>query len=213
MDHGIDRPQPTRAGRARRAVVATLVASVALVTGVSAAPAAASTVALVDSGPSQNQLDLVFRAARRETNRVTITMGESSVTVTDRARVHTGDPNCTEQSSITVVCQTPIGAVPSNIDRADISLGDRSDTLTVRSTLPGTCRPHLTPSPVVFVSGGPRDHRGRGSARAAKLMGGTGNDTISAGPCDSDILVGGPGNDKLTGGPNDDNLLGGPRHH
>src|SRR5213592_1470769 len=156
MNQAIDGPQPTRARRRRRAVVAILAAFAALAALAArpAAPAAASTVALVDRGANQNELGLIFRAARHEANRVTITMDESSVTVTDRAGVRTSDPdNCTSQSTITVACQTPIEAVPPNLGRADISLGDRTDTLTLRYNLPGTCNAHLTPSPVVFVSG------------------------------------------------------------
>ena len=198
-----------REGNARRAaaaagLVATALAGLALAPG----PASASTVALVDRGPGQNELGLVFRALRGERNRVTVTMDEFAVTIVDRAGVHSSDPSCASSSPTTVVCQTPIDAVPPNLDRADVSLGDRSDTLTLRDNLPGTCDSHLQPKPVMFVTGGPGSDRIRGSALSEKLLGGPGNDIISAGPCDADELDGGPGNDKLTGGPNDDILRG-----
>ena len=200
-----------REGNTRRAAVAAALATLVLAgLAIAPAPAAASTVALVDRGANQNELALLFRAGRGERNRVTITFDEFAVTVTDAAGVASGDPNCSRSSPITVVCQTPIDAVPPSIGRADISLGDRNDTLTLRSNLPGTCDAHLTPNPVVFVDGGPGNDRIRGSALSEKLMGGPGNDIISGGPCDADILEGGPGNDKLTGGPNDDILRGGP---
>jgi hypothetical protein len=200
-----------RGGDACRAAAAAALAAMALAgLAIAPAPAAASTVALVDRGANQNELGLVFRADRGERNRVTITMEEFAVTVSDLAGVRTSDPNCTRSSPITVVCETPIDAVPPALGGADISLGDRNDTLTLRSTVPGTCTPHLQPNPVVFVDGGPGNDRIRGSAVSEKLMGGPGNDIISGGPCDADILEGGPGNDKLTGGPNDDILRGGP---
>jgi len=173
-----------------------------------AAPAAASTVALVDRGADQNELGLVFRAGRGERNRVTITLDEFAVTITDRAGVRTSDPNCAPTSATTVACQTPIEQVPPNLGRADIALGDRADTLTLRNNLAGTCDAHLKPNPVVFVTGGPGNDRIRGSSLSEKLMGGPGNDIISGGACDADELDGGPGNDKLTGGPNDDVLRG-----
>jgi hypothetical protein len=173
-----------------------------------AAPAAASTVALVDRGPDQNELGLVFRAGRGERNRVTITFDEFAVTITDRAGVRTSDPNCTRSSTTTAVCQTPIEAVPPNLGRADIALGDRADTLTLRNNLAGTCDAHLKPNPVVVVTGGAGNDRIRGSTLSEKLLGGPGNDIISGGGCDADELDGGPGNDKLTGGPNDDVLRG-----
>ena len=200
-----------RVGDARRAAAVAVLAAIALA-GLAIAPgrAAASTVALVDRGPNQNQLGLVYRAGRGERNRVTITFDEFTVTISDRAGVRTGDPNCTRSSAITVVCQTPIEQVPPNLGRADISLGDRSDTLTLRNNLPGTCGSHLTPNPVVFVTGGPGNDRIRGSSLSEKLMGGAGNDYITGGPCDADILEGGPGSDTLIGGPNDDILRGGP---
>ena len=197
-------------GDARRAAAVALLAALALAgLAFAPAPAAASTVALVDRGPDQNELGLVFRAGRGERNRVTVTMDEFAVTVNDRAGVRTSDPNCSRSSATTVVCQTPIEAVPPNLGRADISLGDRSDTLTLRNNLAGTCDAHLTPNPVVVVTGGPGNDRIRGSTLSEKLLGGPGNDIISGGRCDADILEGGPGNDKLTGGPNDDILRGG----
>ena len=198
-----------RAGHPRSALAAG-VALVAAAAGLAmeSAPASASTVALVDRGPGQSQLGLVFRAGRGERNRVTITMDEFAVTITDRAGVRTSDPACTSSSSTTVVCQTPISPVPPNLDHADVSLGDRADTLTLRDDLPGTCRAHLKPSPVVVVTGGSGNDRIRGSALSEELLGGPGNDIITAGPCDADYLGGGPGNDKLTGGPNDDVLYG-----
>jgi hypothetical protein len=198
-------------GDARRAAAVAVLAAMALA-GLAIAPgrAAASTVALVDRGADQNELGLVFRAGRGERNRVTITIDEFAVTVSDRAGVRTGDPNCTRSSANTVVCQTPIEQVPPNLGRADISLGDRSDTLTLRNNLAGTCDAHLKPNPVVVVTGGPGNDRIRGSTLSEKLLGGPGRDIISAGPCDADILEGGPGSDKLTGGPNDDVLRGGP---
>jgi hypothetical protein len=200
-----------RDGNARRAGVAATLAAMAL-SGLALAPppAAASTVGLVDRGTNQNELGLVFRAGRGEVNRVTITMDDSSVTVSDRAGVRTSDPNCAPSSTITVVCQTPIGAAPPGFDRADISLGDRSDTLTLRNNVAGACRAHLAPNPVIFVTGGPGNDRIRGSSLSEKLMGGPGNDYITGGPCDADILEGGPGSDTLIGGPNDDILRGGP---
>ncbi len=198
-------------GDARRAAAVAALAAMALA-GLAIAPgrAAASTVALVDRGADQNQLGLVFRAGRGERNRVTITFDEFSVTITDLAGVRTSDPNCTRSSATTAVCQTPIEQVPPNLGRADISLGDRNDTLTLRNNLPGTCDRHLTPNPVVFVTGGPGNDRIRGSSLSEKLMGGPGNDYITGGPCDADILEGGPGSDTLIGGPNDDILRGGP---
>jgi hypothetical protein len=200
-----------RGGDARRAAAVAVLAAIALA-GLAIAPdrAAASTVALVDRGPDQNQLGLVYRAGRGERNRATITFDEFTVTISDRAGVHTGDPNCTRSSATTVVCQTPIEQVPPNLGRADISLGDRSDTLTLRNNLAGTCDSHLTPNPVVFVTGGAGSDRIRGSSLSEKLMGGAGNDYITGGPCDADILEGGPGSDTLIGGPNDDILRGGP---
>jgi hypothetical protein len=189
---------------------AAVVAAVVGLSLVVPAPAPASTVALVDRGANQDELGLAYRAARHERNRVTMTIDEFSITITDRAGVASSDPNCARVSSVTVTCQTPIEAVPPNLGRVDVSLGDANDTLTLRNTLPGTCDAHLTPKPVVFVTGGAGNDRIHGSALSEKLMGGPGNDIISGGPCDSDILVGGPGNDKLTGGPNDDVLLGGP---
>jgi len=160
-----------REGNTRRAAVAAALATLVLAgLAIAPAPAAASTVALVDRGANQNELALLFRAGRGERNRVTITFDEFAVTVTDAAGVASGDPNCTRSSPITVVCQTPIDAVPPSIGRADISLGDRNDTLTLRSNLPGTCDAHLTPNPVVFVDGGP------------------GNDRITGGPGQRDLL-------------------------
>jgi hypothetical protein len=197
-------------GDARRAAVVAVLAALALAgLAIAPAPAAASTVALVDRGPDQNELGLVFRAGRGERNRVTVTIDEFAVTVNDRAGVRTSDPNCSRSSATTVTCQTPIEAVPPNLGRADISLGDRSDTLTLRYNLAGTCDAHLTPNPVVVVTGGAGSDRIRGSTLSEKLLGGPGNDIISGGRCDADILEGGPGNDKLTGGPNDDILRGG----
>lgn len=175
---------------------------------VAPAPAGASTVALVDGGADQNQLGLVYRAGRGERNRVTITLDEFAVTITDLAGVRTSDPNCTRSSAITVVCQTPIEQVPPNIGRADVALGDRADTLTVRNNLAGTCTAHLKPSPVVVVAGGSGNDRIRGSTLSEQILGGPGNDIISGGSCDADELDGGPGSDKLTGGPNDDILRG-----
>jgi hypothetical protein len=202
---------PGRGCTSRRATALVALAAAALAAlALPAAPAAASTVALVDRGANQNELGLVFRAGRGERNRVTITFDEFSVTITDLAGVRTSDPNCTRPSANTAVCQTPIEQVPPNLGRADISLGDGNDTLTLRNNLPGTCVPHLKPNPVVFVTGGPGNDRIRGSSLSEKLMGGPGNDIISGGPCDADVLEGGPGNDKLTGGPNDDILRGGP---
>jgi hypothetical protein len=193
----------------RRATACGALAAAALAAlALPAAPAAASTVALVDRGADQNELGLVFRAGRGETNRVTITLDEFAVTITDRAGVSTSDPNCTRSSATTVVCQTPIEAVPPNLRRADIALGDRADTLTLRSNLAGTCDAHLSPNPVVVVTGGAGNDRIRGSTLSEKLLGGPGNDIISGGACDADELDGGPGNDKLTGGPNDDVLRG-----
>ena len=199
-----------RVGDVRRAAAVAVLTAIALA-GLAIAPgrAEASTVALVDRGPDQNQLGLVYRAGRGERNRVTITFDDFTVTISDRVGVRTGDPNCTRSSAVTVVCQTPIEQVPPNIGRADISLGDRSDTLTLRNNLPGTCGSHLTPNPVVFVTGGPGNDRIRGSSLSEKLMGGAGNDYITGGPCDADILEGGPGSDTLIGGPNDDILRGG----
>jgi hypothetical protein len=199
------------ARRARRAATAAALAALVLAgLAIAPAPAAASTVALVDRGANQNELGLVYRAGRGERNRVTVTIDEFAVTVNDRAGVRTSDPNCTRSSATTVVCQTPIEQVPPNLGRADISLGDRSDTLTVRYNLPGTCDAHLKPNPVVVVTGGAGNDRIRGSTLSEKLLGGPGNDNLSAGSCDADDLEGGPGNDKLTGGPNDDILRGGP---
>jgi hypothetical protein len=193
----------------RRVSALVVVASAAL-TGlaVAPAPAGASTVALVDRGADQNQLALVYRAGRGERNRVTITLDEFAVTITDLAGVRTSDPNCTRSSATTVVCQTPIEQVPPNLGRADVALGDRADTLTVRNNLAGTCTSHLKPKPVVVVTGGSGSDRIRGSTLSEKLLGGTGNDIISGGTCDADELDGGPGSDKLTGGPNDDVLRG-----
>jgi hypothetical protein len=196
-------------GDALRAAAAASLAALALAGfAIAPAPASASTVALVDRGADQNELGLVFRAGRGERNRVTVTIDEFAVTVSDRAGVRTGDPNCTRSSAITVVCQTPIEAMPPNLGRADISLGDRSDTLTLRYNLPGTCDAHLKPNPVAVVTGGAGNDRIRGSTLSEKLLGGPGNDIISAGRCDADYLGGGPGKDKLTGGPNDDVLYG-----
>ena len=198
-------------GEARRAAAVASLAAMALAyLAIAPGRAAASTVALVDRGADQNELGLVFRAGRGERNRVTITIDEFAVTITDRAGVRTSDPNCTRSSATTAVCQTPIEQVPPNLGRADISLGDRSDTLTLRNNLAGTCDAHLTPNPVVIVTGGPGNDRIRGSTLSEKLLGGAGNDNINGGSCDADILEGGPGNDKLTGGPNDDILRGGP---
>src|SRR5947208_12587125 len=114
---------PGRGCTSRRATA--LVALAAAVLAALALPAApaASTVSLVDRGADQNQLGLVFRAGRGEANRVTITLDEFAVTITDRAGVRTSDPNCTTSSATTVVCQTPIEAVPPNVGRADIALG------------------------------------------------------------------------------------------
>jgi hypothetical protein len=197
-------------GDVRRAAAAVSLVALALagLAIVLPAPAGASTVALVDRGANQNELGLVYRAGRGERNRVTITIDEFAVTVNDRAGVRTSDPNCTRSSATTVVCQTPIEAMPPNLGRADISLGNRSDTLTLRYNLPGTCDAHLKPNPVVVVTGGTGNDRIRGSALSEKLLGGPGNDIISAGSCDADYLGGGPGKDKLTGGPNDDVLYG-----
>ena len=193
----------------RRATALVALAGAALAAlALPAAPAAASTVALVDRGPDQNELGLVYRAGRGERNRVTITFDEFAVTITDRAGVRTSDPNCTRSSTTTAVCQTPIEAVPPNLGRADIALGDRADTLTLRNNLAGTCDAHLKPNPVVVVTGGAGNDRIRGSTLSEKLLGGPGNDIISGGRCDADELDGGPGNDKLTGGPNDDVLRG-----
>jgi hypothetical protein len=192
----------------RATALAALPAAALAALALPAAPAAASTVALVDRGPDQNELGLVYRAGRGERNRVTITFDEFAVTITDRAGVRTSDPNCTRSSTTTTVCQTPIEAVPPNLGRADISLGDRADTLTLRNNLAGTCDAHLKPNPVVVVTGGAGNDRIRGSTLSEKLLGGPGNDIISGGRCDADELDGGPGNDKLTGGPNDDILRG-----
>ncbi len=198
-----------REGNARRAAAAAALAATALAgLALAPAPAAASTVALVDRGADQNELGLVFRAGRGERNRVTITIDEFAVTITDRAGVRTGDPNCTRSSATTVSCQTPIEAVPPNLGRADVALGDRADTLTLRNNLAGTCDAHLKPNPVIVVTGGSGNDRLRGSTLSEKLLGGPGHDIISGGSCDSDDLEGGPGNDKLTGGPNDDILRG-----
>ena len=192
----------------RATALAALPAAALAALALPAAPAAASTVALVDRGPDQNELGLVYRAGRGERNRVTITFDEFAVTITDRAGVRTSDPNCTRSSTTTAVCQTPIEAVPPNLGRADIALGDRADTLTLRNNLAGTCDAHLKPNPVVVVTGGAGNDRIRGSTLSEKLLGGPGNDIISGGRCDADELDGGPGNDKLTGGPNDDVLRG-----
>src|SRR2546423_10786863 len=95
-------------GEARRAAAVAALVAMALA-GLAIAPgrAAASTVALVDRGPDQNELGLVFRAGHGERNRVTITFDEFAVTVSDRAGVRTSDPTCTRPSANTVVCQTP----------------------------------------------------------------------------------------------------------
>src|SRR2546430_11911439 len=139
-------------GEARRAAaVAALVAMALACLAIAPGRAAASTVALVDRGADQNELGLVFRAGRGERNRVTITIDEFAVTITDRAGVRTSDPNCTRSSATTVSCQTPIEAVPPGLDRADIALGDRADTLTLRYTLAGTRDAHLQPNPAALL--------------------------------------------------------------
>jgi len=94
----------------------------------------------VDRGADQNELGLVFRAGRGERNRVTITIDEFAVTITDLAGVRTSDPNCTRSSATTAVCQTPIEQVPPNLGRARLDRIQRVPEVALRRPLRSVMR-------------------------------------------------------------------------
>jgi hypothetical protein len=144
-----------------------------------ASPALASTV----EGDTFSNFVFV-RAAGGETNNISISGTNQTITITDSAGVSSGGrADCTDRGPTTVTCTTN-GLY--NFDQVIVSAGDGNDVVTLS----------------LSRSGGPN-----APGRSGAVSGGPGNDSINASAsAASTSLAGDAGDDQITGGPSQDQI-------
>jgi hypothetical protein len=130
---------------------------------------------------------VVFKAAKGERNRVTVTYVRGRLRFHDDANRVRARGDCDQVNARTAIC-------PSTEDTAQVLLGNRDDRATVEG--------------LVAARGGDGNDLLRGSPGVDSLDGQRGNDTLH-GSGNGDDLTGGPGRDRVFGGAGDDDIFDG----
>lgn len=181
-------PFPLRAGL----VAATVLTGLAI-----SGPAEAAT-----TGTAQvvNRTQILFKAAAKRVNYVTITRSGNTITIDDRVTIKPG-AGCKQVSGDKTRVRCTTSGTPT---WGSIQTYDLNDTIVNRADLGLSIRPGSGTNRVV---GGPRREDLYGGDDNDTIYGGGGNDYIYPG-YGTNVVYGGPGDDNIKGGGNSDTIYG-----
>jgi Ca2+-binding RTX toxin-like protein len=173
-------------------VAATVVAGLAV-----SGPAEAATV-----GTAQvvNRTQILFKAAAKRVNTVTITRSGNTITIDDRVTIKPG-AGCRQVTGDKTRVRCTTSGTPT---WGSIQTYDLNDTIVNRADLGLSVRPGSGANTVV---GGPRREDLYGGDERDTIYGGGGNDYIYPG-YGTNVVYGGAGDDNIKGGGNTDTIYG-----
>ncbi|MEV4279339.1 calcium-binding protein [Actinoplanes xinjiangensis] len=147
-----------------------------------------------------NRTQILYKAAAKRVNHVTITRSGNTVTIDDRVTIKPG-AGCRQVSGDKTRVRCTTSGTPT---WGSIQTYDLNDTIVNRADLGLSIRPGSGTNTVV---GGPRREDLYGGDERDTIHGGGGNDYIYPG-YGTNVVYGGPGDDNIKGGGNTDTIHG-----